>query len=133
MLLVYYSSNTNNTKNFVEHLQYQNKRIPISFKDDPLIVDVPFILVTPTYADRAGKGAVPKQVIRFLNNEVNRSNIKAVISGGNRNFGEMFGVAADVVSYKCEVPILYKFELRGTTTEFETAQKIIEEFRIENE
>lgn len=79
-----------------------------------LKVDEPFVLVTPTYADGEGRGAVPKQVIRFLNDPENRSFIRGVIASGNRNFGEYFACAGNVVSTRCQVPCLYKFELAGT-------------------
>lgn len=40
----------------------------------------PFVLVTPTYGGGGSKGAVPKPVIRFLNDENNRSFIRGVIA-----------------------------------------------------
>ena len=52
-------------------------RIPLHSTDAALVVDEPYVLVTPTYGGGQGrgeeKGAVPKQVIRFLNDEDNRS------------------------------------------------------------
>ena len=56
---------------------------------------------------------VPKQVIRFLNDEHNRSFIRAVVAGGNSNFGSDFGKAGDVIAAKCKVPYVYRFELLG--------------------
>jgi ribonucleoside-diphosphate reductase protein NrdI len=70
--------------------------------------------ILPTYCGDDGKGAVPKQVIRFLNNADNRSLIRGVIAAGNSNFGETFGLAGNVISDKCRVPYLYRFELLGT-------------------
>ena len=61
-----------------------------------------------------GQGAVPKQVIRFLNDEENRSLIRGVIGAGNTNFGEAYCLAGDIISAKCRVPHLYKFEVFGT-------------------
>jgi Protein involved in ribonucleotide reduction len=44
----------------------------------------PFYLVTPTYGGGSHKGAdVPKQVIRFLNEESNRKLLRGVIASGN--------------------------------------------------
>ena len=40
--------------------------------------------------------------------------IRAVIAAGNTNFGEEFCLAGDIVSRKCRVPYLYRFELMGT-------------------
>ncbi len=45
-----------------------------------------------------GKGAVPKQVIRFLNDAQNRSNIRGVITAGNTNFGTAFCLAGDIIA-----------------------------------
>lgn len=59
------------------------------------------------------RGPCP-QVIRFLNDERNRSNIRGVISAGNTNFGESFGLAGDIISRKCSVPHLYRLEVFGT-------------------
>ena len=116
-LLVYFSSVSGNTARFVEKLGLPATRIPLQGTEAP-IVDEPFVLVTPTYGGGQGrgeeKGAVPKQVIRFLNEERNRQLIRGVISAGNTNFGESFGLAGDIISRKCNVPHLYRLELFGT-------------------
>lgn len=117
-LLVYFSSVSGNTARFIEKLGMRAQRIPLHVGDTPLVVDEPFVLVTPTYGGGQGrgaeKGAVPKQVIRFLNDEDNRALLRGVISAGNTNFGEHFGLAGDIISRKCSVPHLYKLELFGT-------------------
>ncbi|MDQ1121548.1 class Ib ribonucleoside-diphosphate reductase assembly flavoprotein NrdI [Microbacterium trichothecenolyticum] len=117
-LLVYFSSVSGNTARFIEKLGKRAVRIPVRPTDPPLHVDEPFVLVTPTYGGGAGrgveKGAVPKQVIRFLNEERNRRNIRGVISAGNTNFGDAFCLAGDIISRKCAVPHLYRLEVFGT-------------------
>lgn len=118
MLVVYFSSATGNTKRFVEKLGLPSARIPLYRKDEPLIVNEPYCLVCPTYGGGASinhqnSRPVPPQVIRFLNNEHNRSLIRCVISGGNSNFGPDFGKAGDVISAKCKVPYVYRYELLG--------------------
>ena len=112
--LVYFSSQSGNTHYFVEKLGLPITRIPISPKDEMPEVQEPYVLVCPTYAGDDGRGAVLKQVIHFLNNEHNRSLIRGVIAGGNRNFGKYYAYAGNVISKKCKVPYLYRFELRGT-------------------
>jgi protein involved in ribonucleotide reduction len=117
-LLVFFSSVSGNTARFIEKLGMRAMRIPLHGDEPPLVVDEPFVLVTPTYGGGQGrgeeKGAVPKQVIRFLNDERNRRLIRGVISAGNTNFGEHFCLAGDIVSRKCRVPHLYRLELFGT-------------------
>lgn len=126
-LLVYFSSVSGNTARFVGKLGMRAKRIPLHAGDPALRVDEPFVLVTPTYGGGQGKGeergAVPIQVIRFLNDEHNRSLIRGVISAGNTNFGEAYCLAGEIVSRKCHVPHLYKVELFGTA---EDVERVIE-------
>ncbi|WP_296134710.1 class Ib ribonucleoside-diphosphate reductase assembly flavoprotein NrdI [Corynebacterium sp. YSMAA1_1_D6] len=119
MLVVYFSSATENTHRFVEKLGLPSARIPLRLTDEPLVVNEPYVLVCPTYGGGASISKqntrpVPKQVIRFLNNEHNRSFIRAVVAGGNSNFGTDFGKAGDVIAAKCKVPYVYRFELLGT-------------------
>ena len=118
MLVVYFSSATGNTARFVDKLNLPSARIPLRKGDEPLIVDEPYVLICPTYGggasiSRQESRPVPPQVIRFLNNEHNRSLIRAVISAGNANFGTDYGVAGDIISKKCQVPYVYRFELFG--------------------
>lgn len=117
-LLVYFSSASGNTARFVEKLGLPARRIPLLRQDEELVIDEPFVLITPTYGGGEGRGvergAVPKQVIRFLNDERNRSNIRGVISAGNTNFGDSFCLAGDIISRKCNVPHLYRLEIFGT-------------------
>lgn len=50
MLIVYFSSTTENTKRFVDKLGYRSKRIPLRpAQEGHLSVDEPFVLVCPTY------------------------------------------------------------------------------------
>lgn len=112
--LVYFSSVSGNTKRFIEKLGRPAARIPLHAREAALHVDEPYVLVVPTYGGGDGKGAVPKQVIRFLNDPDNRSNIRGVISAGNTNFGTAFGLAGDIIAAKTGVPHLYRFEVFGT-------------------
>ena len=123
-LLVFFSSVSGNTARFVEKLGLPARRIPLHRTDENLVVDEPFVLVTPTYGGGQGrgveKGAVPKQVIRFLNDERTRRNIRGVISAGNTNFGDAFCAAGDIISRKCHVPHLYRLEIFGNQDDVES-------------
>ena len=113
--VVYFSSVSENTKRFVDKLGVKTVRIPLRTEEAAEFVhDKDSVLVVPTYGGGNEGGTVPKQVIKFLNNPENRKHIKAVIAGGNTNFGEHFCRAGDVVAQKLGVPVLYRFEITGT-------------------
>lgn len=113
-LIVYFSSVSGNTERFVQKLGMRSRRIPLYKRDDALEVNEPFVLISPTYGGGNGEGAVPKQVIRFLNDEGNRRWIRGVISTGNTNFGDAYCIGGDIISRKCKVPHLDRVELFGT-------------------
>lgn len=126
--LVYFSSTSDNTHRFVQKLGIRSARIPLQAKDKPLLATQPFVLVLPTYGGITGRGAVPKQVIRFLNTQENRALVRGVIGAGNTNFGETYCLAADIVAAKCGVPVLYRFELMGTSEDVARVTQGLEEF-----
>ncbi len=113
--VVYFSSVSENTKRFVDKLGVKTVRIPLKTDEAAEFVhDKDSVLVVPTYGGGNEGGTVPKQVIKFLNNPENRKHIKAVIAGGNTNFGDHFCRAGDIVADKLGVPVLYRFEITGT-------------------
>lgn len=117
MGLVYFSSRSGYTGRFMAALGLPCQRIPLSPSQIQPLPVRPYVLICPTYADGQGRGAVPKQVIRFLNDPARRALLRGVIGSGNRNFGETFALAARVIAEKCHVPVLYRFELAGTETD----------------
>jgi protein involved in ribonucleotide reduction len=129
--LVYFSSVSENTHRFVQKLGMEATRIPLRGR---IQVDEPYVLVLPTYGgghatpDINAGGYVPKQVIAFLNDEHNRSLLRGVIAAGNTNFGAEFCYAGDVVSRKCGVPYLYRFELMGTDEDVEAVRAGLADF-----
>lgn len=128
MLIVYYSGLSENTHRFVSKLELPNKRIPIKGE---CLVNEPYVLIVPSYGGGEIKGSVPRQVVEFLNNETNRINLKAVIGSGNTNFGDMYCYGAKAVSHKCGVPLLYKFELMGTTRDVDRVKDGVIKFGTE--
>lgn len=126
--LVYFSSTSENTRRFVEKLGRDALRLPIAATDETPRVGAPFVLVTPTYGGGGDKGAVPKPVIRFLNDPDNRSLIRGVIAAGNTNFGEAYGRAGKIIADKCGVPLLYRFELLGTQEDVSAVRQGLERF-----
>ena len=130
--LVYFSSVSENTHRFVQKLDLPAVRIPLHGR---IQVDEPYVLILPTYGggrangpDPEAGGYVPKQVIAFLNNEHNRSLIRGVIAAGNTNFGAEFCYAGNVISRKCDVPYLYRFELMGNPEDVEAVRAGLADF-----
>lgn len=128
--MVYFSSVSENTHRFVQKLGLPSVRIPLHGRIE---VDEPYVLILPTYGggkvvpgeagpDPDSGGYVPKQVIAFLNNPHNRSLIRGVIAAGNTNFGAEYCYAGNVVSRKCGVPFMYRFELMGTAEDVESVR-----------
>lgn len=126
-LLVYFSSSSENTHRFVNKLMLPALRIPLATKEKR-VVDRPYILIVPSYGGGSVHGAVPPQVIRFLNNPANRSWLRGVIGAGNRNFGAAYCLAADIIANKCQVPFLYRFELLGTAEDVAQVRMGVTEF-----
>ena len=126
-MLVYFSTKSEYTHRFVQKLGIENARIPINAKE-PLIADKPYVLVVPTYSDINGHGAVPQQVLNFLDHPENRQNLRGVIASGNTNFGSLFGIAGNVIKRDYGVPFLYRFELMGTTEDVANVQNGLENF-----
>ncbi|MCX2945371.1 class Ib ribonucleoside-diphosphate reductase assembly flavoprotein NrdI [Rahnella perminowiae] len=126
--LVYFSSSSENTHRFVGRTGLPAIRIPIDRQPEKLRMDLPYILVVPSYSGGSAKGAVPTQVIRFLNDEHNRSLIRGVIAAGNTNFGAAYCIAGDIISQKCQVPYLYRFELLGTPEDVAKVRQGVTEF-----
>lgn len=121
--LVYFSSASENTHRFVKKLGFPAQRIPLQPTEQPLLVREPYVLFVPTYGGGNVSGAVPKQVIRFLNDPDNRSYLCGVVSAGNTNFGTAYCIAGDIVAAKCGVPHLYQFELMGTPDDVEAVRE----------
>ncbi|MFC8182025.1 MULTISPECIES: class Ib ribonucleoside-diphosphate reductase assembly flavoprotein NrdI [Nocardiaceae] len=130
--IVYFSSASENTHRFVTKLALPASRIPLKNPED-FSVDQPYVLIVPTYGggmtfEGRDTSYVPKQVIKFLNRKHNRSLIRAVIAAGNTNFGDSFCFAGDVISQKCAVPYLYRFELMGTPEDVHRVREGLEDF-----
>jgi len=125
-ILVYFSSQSENTHRFVVRSGLPSLRIPID--GEPLHVSEPYILVVPSYGGGTAKGAVPKPVIQFLNDVDNRQLIRGVIASGNRNFGEAYCLAGSIIAQKCRVPCLYRFELLGTEEDIANVTQGVTQF-----
>ncbi|MEI7210661.1 class Ib ribonucleoside-diphosphate reductase assembly flavoprotein NrdI [Pectobacterium carotovorum] len=126
--LVYFSSQSENTHRFISRVGLPALRIPIATEQPALKADRPYILVVPSYGGGSTKGAVPRQVIIFLNDPHNRAYLRGVIAAGNTNFGAAYCIAGDIIAQKCQVPYLYRFELLGTAEDVANVRKGVTEF-----
>lgn len=120
--MIVYKSRTGNIKYIVSKLNLPSCEIT-----HDLVVNEPYILFT--YTD--GLGETPKHVVDFLNNKINRENIKGIIASGNTNFGkDLFCKVADMISISLNIPVIRKIDLRGTKEDItiikEQYHKIIE-------
>ena len=118
--IVYFSNYSGNTKRFVDKLDLNSIRIPISDSNDPILVQNKFVLFVPTYGGGNEGHAIPKQVRSFLNVASNRDKIIGVVGLGNTNFGEHYCKAAEMIAAKTGVPIIGKVEIFGTEEDVNT-------------
>ena len=127
-LVVYFSSVTRNTDRFVAKLPVRSLRLPLKTSDPVPRLTEPYVLAVPSYGRPGGAGSVPPQVVKFLNDAPSRQQLKGVLGAGYTTFGPLFCVAAEKVAAKCQVPLLYKFELMGTDEDVEKVTQGLEEF-----
>lgn len=135
-MIVYFSGATGFTASFVDKLGFDSVRLPSLIKDSKsFTVDEDYVLVLPTYeltnvhGPNAGKiSYIPRQVKGFLSNPDNSSKLQGVIGTGNRNFHLDFAKAADVVSNKFNVPVLYRVELSGTDVDVDIVKEGLNKF-----
>lgn len=106
MPLVVYYSYTNKTENFIDKLRSRGKVRVVKLEENTQVHE-PFVLITPTYSF----GEIPIPVTEFL--KVYGSNLLGVMSSGNRNWGENFAKAGDIISKQYEVDLIGKFEMYG--------------------
>ncbi|MDT0700326.1 class Ib ribonucleoside-diphosphate reductase assembly flavoprotein NrdI [Staphylococcus chromogenes] len=103
-LCICYYTFSMKTERFINKLNDVEK---VKINRDSLI-NKPYILVTPTY----NIGEIPEEVDIFLNN--NHANMIAVMSSGNRNWGENFAIAGEKIADRYKVDLIGKFEMYGT-------------------
>lgn len=135
-MIVYFSGASGFTESFVNKLGMYSMRLPQSIKEAKEVsINEDFVLIVPTYeiknihGPNAGKVSyVPNQVKGFLNNENNSRHLKGIIGTGNRNFYTDFAKAADVLSNRFNVPVLYRLELSGTDKDVEIVKEGLNKF-----
>lgn len=122
MDLIYFSNISRNTERFINKLEWaegETFQIPLRPKYEQMFTtQTDYVLFVPSYGD-ATRGHVPPQVVKFLSNPENRKHCRAVIGSGNINFGAEYAKAGHTVAKNLNIPLLYTYELAGTTTDVE--------------
>ncbi|MGL3804617.1 class Ib ribonucleoside-diphosphate reductase assembly flavoprotein NrdI [Paeniglutamicibacter sp. R2-26] len=126
--LIYFSSASGYTHRFAGKLGIESARIPLHGRDPQLVAAEPFVLLIPTYGGEKGERSIPPQVVKFLNDARNRNLLRGVVGAGNTNFGTTYCLAAIKIAAKCNVPLLYKFELMGTQEDVTRVREGLEVF-----
>lgn len=115
MLLVYYTTTTGNTEYFINKVGLRSQKMPLSGN---LEINEPYILVFPSYGGGKLKGIVPAGVKNFLNIPCNAKYLRGVIGSGDRNYGDYFALGSKIVAEKFNVPLLYRYEIKGTEKDY---------------
>lgn len=116
MKIIVYSL-TGNCKRFVDMCEIPEEDV-IYLQDIDYDVDFDYILITPTF----GFGEVPAAVSKFL--VENHMYLKGVVGSGNKNWGERFANASEIISEEYDVPLLMKIELHGSKKDISEFKKI---------
>ncbi|WP_314395931.1 class Ib ribonucleoside-diphosphate reductase assembly flavoprotein NrdI [uncultured Gemella sp.] len=116
MKIIVYSL-TGNCKRFVDMCEIPEEDV-IYLQDIDYDVNFDYILITPTF----GFGEVPVAVSKFL--KENYKHLKGVVGSGNKNWGERFANAAEIISSKYSIPLLMKIELHGNKKDISEFKKI---------
>ncbi|WP_294083936.1 class Ib ribonucleoside-diphosphate reductase assembly flavoprotein NrdI [Proteiniphilum sp. UBA5384] len=109
-MTIYYDSRTGNVERFVRKIAAKTEWQCLKITGQ-LVALKPGHLIT--YTTKIGQ--VPESTERFM--QTNHSSILSVSSSGNMNWGANFGLAADKISAKYDIPVLLKFELSGLERE----------------
>lgn len=126
----FYSSTSNLTRRFAEHLSERGR--PVADLSDADVrkseAEGPWVLLTPSY--KAGNDAnvtLPAAVRSFLRSANNRRHLVGIVGTGNRNFGEYYQAAARELARTSGRPILFEFELSGTAEDVDRCVEILAE------
>lgn len=125
LLVVYTSTSSGNCRAFVRKLGYDNT---LDITEEYKTPKEPFILVTGTYSDKDGEGALHPNVERLIEDPEAVSNMMGVVASGNTNFQGNFGLSGRIVSEKCKVPYLLNIELQGSPKDVQTVSTLINKF-----
>ncbi|UPA07362.1 class Ib ribonucleoside-diphosphate reductase assembly flavoprotein NrdI (plasmid) [Borrelia anserina] len=109
-MLVVYASKTGNIERFIAKTGIKDTFRIVTGEE---IVDKSYVLLTYTISF----GRIPTEVEKFL--ERNFKLMVGVAGSGNRNWGDSFCNAVNLIKSKYNVEEILKFELSGTSRDVE--------------
>ena len=90
------------------------------------VPDGPWVLLTPSYkTGNPSNDTIPEPVRRFLRDPITRRRLVGVMGSGNRNFGKHYQAACRQIAKASGRPVLFEFELQGTSWDVEQAKEIL--------
>lgn len=91
----------------------------------------PWVLLTPSYkTGNVDNDTIPEPVRRFLSSPLARRRLVGVMGSGNRNFGEHYQAACRQIARTSGRPVLFEFELQGTSWDVEEARRILDDLDL---
>ena len=108
---------TGNCKRFAKMYEIPEEDV-VYLRDIDYNINFDYILITPTF----GFGEVPVAVSKFL--KENYRHLKGVVGSGNKNWGNRFANASELISKEYNVPLLMKIELHGNKKDISEFKKI---------
>lgn len=121
-MIIYFDSLTGMVKNFSERLGYETRNVR-----DLDLNNIPddMFLITRSW----GYGKVPISTLEFLNDLLasnKLTNLKGVAVSGNKNWGNNFGKAGEIIEQDYGVPLILKFEGKGFEKDVELVKNYID-------
>jgi len=124
MAAVVFYSQTGQTRKFVNKLTGVNK-IEITPEQFDIAMAEPFILIMPSYEANVHP-VVIDTAADFLETAENASYCKGLFGGGNRNFAQLFGITAKMLSEEYHIPVLHEFEFQGSPMDVRKLEEELE-------
>lgn len=121
-MIIYFDSLTGMVKNFSERLGYETRNVR-----DLDLNNIPddMFLITRSW----GYGKVPISTLEFLNDLLasnKLTNLKGVAVSGNKNWGNNFGKAGEIIEQEYGIPLILKFEGKGFEKDVELVKNYID-------
>lgn len=124
-MIIYFDSLTGMVKNFSERLGYETRNVR-----DLDLNNIPddMFLITRSW----GYGKVPISTLEFLNDLLasnKLTNLKGVAVSGNKNWGNNFGKAGEIIEQEYGIPLILKFEGKGFEKDVELVKNYIDSLK----